>query len=72
VLDLDYVEDSACEVDANFVLTGKGHIVEVQGTAERDPFTKDQLLAMLGLAEHGIGELVALQKKAIAAWAAGN
>ncbi|MCM0019625.1 MAG: ribonuclease PH, partial [Tagaea sp.] len=65
-------EDSACEVDANFVLTGKGHIVEVQGTAEHDPFSKDQLLAMLGLAESGIGELVKLQKKAIAAWAAGN
>jgi ribonuclease PH len=72
VLDLDYVEDSACEVDANFVLTGAGHIVEVQGTAERDPFTKDQLLAMLALAEHGIGQLVMLQKKAIAPWAAGN
>jgi ribonuclease PH len=72
VLDLDYAEDSACEVDANFVLTGKGAIVEVQGTAERDPFAKDQLLAMLGLAEKGIGELVTLQKKAIAAWAGGN
>jgi ribonuclease PH len=72
VLDLDYVEDSACEVDANFVLTGANAIVEVQGTAERDPFAKDQLLAMLGLAEKGIGELVALQKKAIAAWAIAN
>jgi ribonuclease PH len=72
VLDLDYVEDSACEVDANFVLTGSQAIVEVQGTAERDPFAKDQLLAMLGLAEKGIGELVALQKKAIAAWAIAN
>jgi ribonuclease PH len=72
VLDLDYVEDSACEVDANFVLTGKGAIVEVQGTAERDPFAKGQLLAMLDLAERGIGELVALQKKAIAPWAGGN
>ena len=72
VLDLDYAEDSACEVDANFVLTGKGAIVEVQGTAERDPFAKAQLLAMLDLAERGIGELVALQKKAIAPWAGGN
>jgi ribonuclease PH len=60
------------EVDANFVLTGKGAIVEVQGTAERDPFAKAQLLAMLDLAERGIGELVALQKKAIAPWAGGN
>jgi ribonuclease PH len=72
VIDLDYAEDSACEVDANFVLTGKGAIVEVQGTAERDPFAKAQLLAMLDLAERGIGELVALQKKAIAPWAGGN
>lgn len=69
VLDLDYAEDSACDVDANFVMTGDGKLVEVQGTAERDPFAEDQLLAMLALARKGVGELVALQKKAVAAWA---
>ena len=69
VLDLDYAEDSACEVDANFVMTGDGKLVEVQGTAERDPFDQEQLLAMLALARKGVGELVALQKQAIAKWA---
>jgi ribonuclease PH len=69
VLDLDYAEDSACDVDANFVMTGDGKLVEVQGTAERDPFAEEQLLAMLALARKGVGELVALQKKAVAAWA---
>jgi ribonuclease PH len=68
VLDLDYAEDSACEVDANFVMTGDGKLIEVQGTAERDPFDQDQLLAMLALARKGVGELVALQKQAIAKW----
>jgi ribonuclease PH len=71
VLDLDYAEDSGCDVDANFVMTGDGKLVEVQGTAERDPFAEDQLLAMLALARKGVGELVALQKKAVAAWARG-
>ncbi|MFN7194518.1 MAG: ribonuclease PH, partial [Rhodospirillales bacterium] len=61
-------EDSACEVDANFVMTGDGKLIEVQGTAERDPFDQDQLLAMLALARKGVGELVALQKQAIAKW----
>jgi ribonuclease PH len=70
VLDLDYVEDSACEVDANFVMTGSGKLVEVQGTAERDPFDEAQLLAMLALARKGVGELVVLQKQAIAKWTA--
>ena len=65
VLDLDYVEDSAAETDANFVMTGSGGLVEVQGTAEGAPFTKDQLLQLLGLAETGIGRLVALQKQAV-------
>ena len=68
VLDLDYAEDSACDVDANFVMTGDGKLVEVQGTAERDPFAEEQLLAMLALARKGVTELVALQKKAVAAW----
>lgn len=66
VLDLEYEEDSAAETDANFVLTGKGGIVEVQGTAEQDPFTEAQLLELLRLARSGTERLVALQKEAIA------
>ena len=66
VLDLDYEEDSHAQADANFVLTDTGAIVEVQATAEDKPFSEDQLAAMLGLAKKGIGELVELQKAAIA------
>ncbi|MBE7204404.1 MAG: ribonuclease PH [Parafilimonas terrae] len=66
VLDLDYAEDSAAETDANFVLTGRGGIVEVQGTAEMEPFSQDQLLELLGLARAGTERLVALQKEAVA------
>ncbi len=66
VLDLDYPEDSNAETDANFVMTGKGGIVEVQGTAEKDPFTEEQLLALLALAKKGCAELKAAQEKAIA------
>jgi ribonuclease PH len=65
VLDLDYDEDSTAATDANFVLTGQGGIVEIQGTAERDPFTEQEFLGLLGLARKGIGELVALQKQAL-------
>jgi ribonuclease PH len=65
VLDLDYAEDSEADTDANFVMTGSGNIVEVQATAEKDPFSQDQLLALLALARKGIGELVELQKKAV-------
>jgi ribonuclease PH len=65
VLDLDYVEDSDAETDANFVMTGAGHIVEVQGTAEKIPFTEGQLLTLLALAKKGIGKLVDLQKLAV-------
>jgi ribonuclease PH len=65
VLDLEYEEDSAAEADANFVLTGKGGIVEVQGTAEKNAFTEAQFLELLRLARKGIGELSALQKKAL-------
>jgi ribonuclease PH len=65
VLDLDYPEDSKADADANFVLTGTGGIVEVQGTAEKDPFTEAQFLELLALAKKGIGELVALQKLAV-------
>ncbi|MGE7155616.1 ribonuclease PH [Methylorubrum rhodesianum] len=66
VLDLDYAEDSAAETDANFVVTGKGGIVEVQGTAEMEPFTDEQFLELLRLAKGGVAQLVELQRKAIA------
>lgn len=65
VLDLDYAEDSAAEADANFVLTGRGGIVEIQGTAEADPFSEEQFLSLLGLAKKGCGELAAFQRKAL-------
>ena len=65
ILDLDYEEDSSADADANFVLTGSGDIVEVQGTAETGPFSEKAFLAMLTLASKGVGELVALQKKAL-------
>jgi ribonuclease PH len=65
VLDLDYPEDSAAETDANFVITGSGGIVEIQGTAEGKPFTEAELIALLGLARGGIARLVDLQKMAI-------
>ena len=65
VLDLDYEEDSTAETDANFVLTGSGGLVELQGTAEGAPFSDDQFALMLKLARKGIGELVNLQKVVI-------
>jgi ribonuclease PH len=65
VLDLDYAEDSSAETDANFVMTGAGHIVEVQGTAEKVPFTEEQLLGLLALAKKGVAKLVDLQKLAV-------
>jgi ribonuclease PH len=65
VLDLDYAEDSAAETDANFVMTGSGMIVEIQGTAEKTPFSEEQFLALLALARRGIGKLVDLQKMAV-------
>ncbi|WP_018182237.1 ribonuclease PH [Kaistia granuli] len=65
VLDLDYAEDSEAETDANFVLTGSGGIVEIQGTAEGKPFNEEELTAMLQLAKAGIIDLVELQKLAI-------
>jgi ribonuclease PH len=66
VLDLDYAEDSEADTDANFVMTGSGNIVEVQATAEKDPFSEEQLLTLLALARKGIGKLVDLQKIAVA------
>jgi ribonuclease PH len=66
VLDLDYAEDSAADADANFVMTGAGGIVEVQGTAETEPFSQEQFDRLMVLARQGIAELVALQKLTVA------
>jgi ribonuclease PH len=66
VLDLDYPEDSACDTDMNVVMTGSGGFVEVQGTAERAPFSRTEMDALLGLAQKGIQRLVAAQKAALA------
>jgi ribonuclease PH len=65
VLDLDYAEDSEADTDANFVMTGNGHIVEVQGTAEKIPFSEEQFLNLLALAKKGVTKLVDLQKMAV-------
>jgi len=65
VLDLDYAEDSEADTDANFVMTGSGNIIEVQGTAEKEPFSEEQLLALLALARKGTGKLIELQKMAV-------
>lgn len=65
-LDLDYAEDSEAHTDVNFVMTGSGGFVEVQGTAEKTPFTEDEFNAMLGLARKGVAKLVDLQKLAVA------
>ena len=65
VLDLDYAEDSEADTDANFVMTGDGRIVEVQGTAEKTPFTEEQFLNLLALAKKGVMKLVDLQKIAV-------
>jgi ribonuclease PH len=66
VLDLDYAEDSACDTDMNVVMTGSGGIVEVQGTAEGEPFSREELDALLALAGDGIRQLVAAQNAALA------
>jgi ribonuclease PH len=66
VLDLDYPEDSGCDTDMNVVMTGSGRFIEVQGTAEGEPFTRAEMDALLVLAEQGIAELVELQKAALA------
>ena len=66
VLDLDYPEDSACDTDMNVVMTGAGGFVEIQGTAEGAPFSREEMAQLLALAEQGITELVALQKAALA------
>ena len=65
LLDLEYVEDAACDTDMNVVMTGSGGFVEVQGTAEGAPFSRAEMDALLALAGQGIGELVAAQKAAL-------
>ena len=65
VIDLDYAEDSTAETDANFVMTGSGGLVEIQGTAEGKPFSEEELLALLKLAKNGISNLVTMQKAII-------
>ena len=65
VLDLDYLEDVEAHTDANFVLTGSGKFVEIQGTAEQVPFSRDELDKLMQLAEKGIGELTLIQKAAL-------
>ena len=66
LLDLDYAEDSGCDTDMNVVMTGAGGFVELQGTAEGAPFTRDEMNALVTLAERGIRELIAAQKAALA------
>ncbi len=66
VLDLDYPEDSNCDTDMNVIMTGKGGIVEVQGTAEGEPFSREQMNTLMDLAEMGIRQLVAAQESALA------
>jgi ribonuclease PH len=65
LLDLEYTEDAACDTDMNVVMTGAGHFVEVQGTAEGVAFTRQEMDALLTLAEKGIGDLIALQKHSL-------
>ncbi|HEX6735398.1 MAG TPA: ribonuclease PH [Azonexus sp.] len=67
VLDLDYPEDSGCDTDMNVVMTGAGGIVEVQGTAEGAPFTREQMNVLMDLAQQGVRQLVAAQQSALAA-----
>ena len=66
VLDLDYVEDSGCDTDMNVVMTGAGRFVEVQGTAEKVAFTREEMSRLLDLSAEGISELISLQRKALA------
>jgi ribonuclease PH len=66
LIDLDYAEDSTAAADANFVMTGSGGIVEIQGTAEGEPFSEERFLELLALARNGISQLVEMQKAAVA------
>ncbi|MEO8855638.1 MAG: ribonuclease PH [Burkholderiaceae bacterium] len=65
LLDLEYAEDSVCDTDMNVVMTGAGHFVEVQGTAEGAAFSRREMDALLSLAEKGIGELIDLQRRCL-------
>jgi len=65
ILDLAYVEDSSADVDMNIVCTGEGKFIEIQGTAEREPFTGEQMNEMLALAEKGINQLFTIQRYAL-------
>jgi len=65
LLDLEYTEDSSCDTDMNVVMTGRGGFVEIQGTAEGQPFSRAEMDALLALAVKGIGELVAKQRAAL-------
>jgi ribonuclease PH len=65
VLDLDYAEDSEAETDMNFVMTGTHGIIEIQGTAEKKPFSDDELAKLIALARRGVEKLVELQKIAV-------
>jgi ribonuclease PH len=65
LLDLDYAEDSGCDCDMNVVMTGAGRFVEVQGTAEGEAFSRNELDALLGLAQAGISQLIQHQKRAL-------
>lgn len=72
MLDLDFDEDSNAETDSNFVMTGSGGIVEIQGTAEKVPFTENEFLKLLSMARTGIIELIQLQKKVVNSLTQGN
>lgn len=65
ILDLNYAEDSTCQVDMNLVMTDKGDFIEIQGTGEEDPFSKEQLQEMIELGESGIRELFKIQRQAL-------
>jgi ribonuclease PH len=65
VLDLDYAEDSGCDTDMNVVMTGSGRFVEIQGTAEGEPFTKEEMSKLIDLASNGIARLVEMQRAAL-------
>jgi ribonuclease PH len=65
LLDLEYIEDSACDTDMNVVMTGAGHFVEVQGTAEGAAFSRTEMDQLLTLAEKGITELMTLQQESL-------
>ncbi len=65
ILDLAYIEDSNADVDMNIVCTGEGKFIEIQGTAEREPFTREQMNEMLALAEKGIHDLFEIQRAAL-------